>query len=652
MALGAALGIFLLAAAALPVAVGRAGSRLPSILGTLAAILSAISLLGRIYGSTELTGLGAGTLIAPGTAIALAALALGLFAKPAVRSPFETLGRATPGGRLARSFTVASLTILPMLGALDLAGVRAGLFESAFGVSLVVACGAGFLAVAGVLLAARFEQLETKLQIEEDRLADLHEMNEKLIDSLPMGVTAYRADGQCVLANPTAGSLVGATQDALLSQNYLEIESWKNSGLFDQAARTVRTGESLTSERHHYSTFGVESWLRTTTVAFSSQGERHLLFLFLDTTEQRRAEIALRQSLELFRNSIEHALNGIALVSTEGSWLQVNPALRELLGYGEEELTARNMADSMPPKDAALVAGVLHDLATGSRTAVHNEAVLVRKDGLEVPVLQSMSLVRGDNGVPLYLVAQFQDISQIRRTMADLHRSNEELEQFAYIVSHDLRAPLRAIRNLVGWISEDLGGESALVPEVGKNIGLLQQRTDRLDALIEGILQYSRIGREPNPSTEIDPEQLVRDIWGFVSPSASIKLSVQCPIETIHAAEVPLSLVLRNLLDNAAKHNRLPNGNVLVTVAEEARFYRFDIADDGPGIPAEHRDRIFRIFETLQPKDAIGTVGVGLALVRKTVTHNGGSVEVLDNPAGRGALFRVLWPKPGTAIPN
>ena len=114
---------------------------------------------------------------------------------------------------------------------------------------------------------------------------------------------------------------------------------------------------------------------------------------------------------------------------------------------------------------------------------------------------------------------------------------------------------------------------------------------------------------------------------------------------TIHAAEVPLSLVLRNLLDNAVKHNHRPNGLVSVSVSEEKNAYRFDVADDGAGIPPEHRERIFRIFETLQPKDATGTVGIGLALVRKTVSQNGGSIEVLDNPAGRGTLFRVTWPK-------
>ena len=93
------------------------------------------------------------------------------------------------------------------------------------------------------------------------------------------------------------------------------------------------------------------------------------------------------------------------------------------------------------------------------------------------------------------------------------------------------------------------------------------------------------------------------------------------------------------------KHNHRPNGSVSLSVSEEKRAYRFEVEDEGPGIPAERRERIFRIFETLQPKDAPGTVGGGLALGRKTVSQNGASIEVLDDPAGRGTLFRVAWPK-------
>jgi signal transduction histidine kinase len=302
--------------------------------------------------------------------------------------------------------------------------------------------------------------------------------------------------------------------------------------------------------------------------------------------------------------------------------------------------------DIVHPDEASAARVDLRRLLDGEVPAVRTERRYVRKDGSEVPVLASDSLlVKDDADQPLYFVVQLQDFSMQKRTEAGLRRSNEELEQFAYVVSHDLRAPLRAIRNLVGWIAEDLSGGSELPPEVVRNIDLLLQRTDRLDALIEGILQYSRIGRETHSVTDIDTRCLIEDTWSLLSPPPSVQLRVRCAVPVVRAAETPLSLVLRNLIDNAVKHNHRANGSVTVAVSEDERTYRFDVADDGPGIPPEHRDRIFRIFETLQPKDATGTVGVGLALVRKTVTGCGGSIEVLDNPDGAGTLFRVHWPK-------
>jgi PAS domain S-box-containing protein len=486
----------------------------------------------------------------------------------------------------------------------------------------------------------------TARKADERRMAELHELNEKMIAGLPVGVLAYRVDGQCVIANPSAEALIGAASETLLAQNFRELESWRRSGLLEQARKTIETGTELTRETHIVTTFGLERWLQTTTVMFASRGEPHLLVLLLDVTEQRKAEEALRESLDLFQNAMEHAINGMALVAPDGRWLRANPSLCDLTGYTEDELQEMHLWQIVHPEEAAAVEADFRGLGDAKAPNVPIERRCMTRNGIEIPVLISDSLlVRDDSGRPLYAVVGFQDVSEQKHTEAVLRRSIGELEQFAYVVSHDLRAPLRAIRNLVGWIAEDLGGESSLPQIVVKNIDLLRQRTDRLDALIEGILQYSRIGREVRETSELNPAQLIRDTWVLLGPTRRMSLRVDCTVPWLQASEVPLSLVIRNLMDNAIKHNDAPEGIVTVTVRAEEQWYRFDVADNGPGIPAEHRDRIFRIFETLQPKDATGTVGVGLALVRKTVDQIGGRIEVLDNPDGRGALFRVRWPK-------
>jgi signal transduction histidine kinase len=225
----------------------------------------------------------------------------------------------------------------------------------------------------------------------------------------------------------------------------------------------------------------------------------------------------------------------------------------------------------------------------------------------------------------------------------ELERSNRDLDQFAYAVSHDLRAPLRAIGNLSGWIDEDL--EDVLTGDSRRHMSLLRKRVERMDRLINGILEYSRVGRVQASSSEVNVDELVQEVIDDLAPPASFSIIVGQGMPTLVTEGVRLAQVFSNLIGNAVKHHDRENGRVAISCNkdESGQFYTFSVEDDGPGIAKEHHETIFQIFQTLQPRDVSDNTGLGLALVTRIVEDHGGKLEV-DSEPGRGSIFRFTWP--------
>jgi signal transduction histidine kinase len=227
----------------------------------------------------------------------------------------------------------------------------------------------------------------------------------------------------------------------------------------------------------------------------------------------------------------------------------------------------------------------------------------------------------------------------LAKTTAELRRMNAELDAFAYAASHDLRAPLRGIANLAQWIEEDL--QDSLRDETREMLALLRSRMHRMESLIEGILQYSRAGRVHEPPEEVDLQALVDEVIDLLSPPEATFETRDLPV--IVAERVPLQQILQNLIGNAVKHGG--QGVTITVSAEDAGpDWRFAVADNGPGIPEEFQDRVWGIFQTLEPRDKVEGTGIGLSLVKKLVESQGGSVWLHSRPDA-GAVFTFTWPK-------
>ena len=229
-----------------------------------------------------------------------------------------------------------------------------------------------------------------------------------------------------------------------------------------------------------------------------------------------------------------------------------------------------------------------------------------------------------------------------RRTEAE--RRAEELEQFAYVTSHDLKAPLRAIRNLADWIAEDL--QSKLDNQTRERLTLMSDRVSRMQALVEGLLDYCRVGRDKENQEKVDSRVLVADTIDLLSPPSGFLIDVARDMPTLFTNRLELGQVFANLIGNAIKHHGSNNGHISIGVRDTGRFFEFTIADDGPGIAPEYHQKIFLMFQVLSVKDDRSDTGIGLALVKKIVQEQGGSIS-LESREGEGANFRFTWPKDG-----
>ena len=355
---------------------------------------------------------------------------------------------------------------------------------------------------------------------------------------------------------------------------------------------------------------------------------------------------------------LDGALDGMISISTEGIVLRYNRACEKIFGFTAEEVVGHNIKMLMPDDVAAAHDGYLknyRETRSPSAVGASREVIGRRKDGSLLPLDLSVTevIMHGEiiyNGILRDITKRVAAEQERETLIAELSQTNEELQQFTYIASHDLKAPLRGMDNIATWLEEDLGD----VADEGarEKLRLLKNRVARMEELLKDILAYSRVGRERSQPDFVDCEDLLLEITEWVEPPSGFTIDFKSDFNEIYMPRTLLEHVLLNLISNAIKHHDRPNGVVRVSVVDRGDVCEFVVEDDGPGIPKQYQDKVFGLFQKLRPRDEVEGSGIGLAIVKKMVESVGGRIELHSPVSERGTAFHVYLPKIEPAQPQ
>lgn len=234
---------------------------------------------------------------------------------------------------------------------------------------------------------------------------------------------------------------------------------------------------------------------------------------------------------------------------------------------------------------------------------------------------------------------------ELEAKVVELEQSNNDLQKFAYVASHDLKSPMRAVHQLAAWIEEELDGVSGLEEtDVRKYLNQLKGRADRMQKLLDSLLAYATVGENQLELTSFESGACIREVIEFISPPSEIKISVIGEMPRVYGERSLFEQVISNLMSNAIKHSDAEHSQIEVSARPLGAFYEFSIKDDGSGIPVRHHAQIFELFQTLKRRDEVEGSGMGLAIIKKIIERRGGSISVESDPdVQRGTTFKFTW---------
>ena len=470
-----------------------------------------------------------------------------------------------------------------------------------------------------------------------------------LLESAPDAMVIVNSDGCIELANRQTEKLFGYSRMELVGQSVdilvpLDLRGGHSAhrGRFfaSPKPRQMGAGLDLEARRKDGTLFPVEISLSP----LEGPDGVSVTAAIRDVTERKKAETR-------FRALLESAPDAMVIVNSDGMIELINAQAERLFGYHRAELIGKILATLLPehlrekhkehrkgfflnPRQREMGAGL--DLRAR------------RKDGTEFPVEISLSPLEGPDGISV--TAAIRDITErktaarhLAEKMAELHQSNEALEQFAHIASHDLQEPLRMVASYTQLLSRRYKGR--LDADADEFIDFAVDGTQRMKRLIEDLLLYSRAGKGAPPMGKFDAErplhEAIRNLRAAIEESGAEVTSG--PLPALTAVESQLVQIFQNLIGNAIKYrgDRVPH--IHVTATEGSEEWVFSVADNGIGIDPRYYDRIFQIFQRLHGRGEYEGTGIGLAICKRILQQQGGRIWVESEP-GQGSTFHFSLP--------
>ncbi|MBO9499046.1 MAG: PAS domain S-box protein [Novosphingobium sp.] len=423
--------------------------------------------------------------------------------------------------------------------------------------------------------------------------------------------------------------LIGRTIETLVPERFRTGHPELVHDFFDDpSTRPMGAGRELFGRRQDGSEFPVEIGLNP----FELEGETCTLASIVDITERRRAQ-AVHDRLAWIVDSSDDAIISMRCDGTIATW---NPGAEKLYGYPAEEVIGQSVLMLAPEEAAAEQQRLVDRMCSGEIYRI--EAVRRRKDGSLVDISASLSPLKDRFGRIVGGSSIVRDISESKRQEEELRRSNAELEQFAYVASHDLQEPLRMVANYVELLADRYRGQ--LDERADKYIAFAVDGARRMQRLVSDLLAYSRVGSEGKPllavSTETIVDQVVHGLHRLIQEHEVLVDYADLP--RVMADEVQLGQLFQNLVSNAIKFRGDEPPVVRISAARRGREWQFTVADNGIGIDMKYAERVFQMFQRLHERSKYEGSGIGLAIAKRIVERHGGRIWVESTP-GTGSTF-------------
>ena len=502
----------------------------------------------------------------------------------------------------------------------------------------------------------------TKRRQTEDALRESERKCSDLVQYSPDAIISLDKTGNFLSFNTAAERTTGLVADQVLGKHFTKIGFLAE----DSIQKTLKEfGLLLTGvERHPFELVIIHKDKNHLVMEANARliehndSERWIQLILRDITERKKAERALDKSENLLRTIINATQDAMIAVNEKGLISLFNPAAEKMFGQDKAEVLGKSI-DLLIPEQY----GTQHQQHVKNyfETNMPNNAIghtvevpARHNNGRVFPIELSLSSVIVDDKKMVIAVAR--DITERKKaeqtleelntaletTNLELIRTNKELQEFAYITAHDLKTPLRAIGTLADWLSVDYGEK---FDEQGREqVNLLVTKAKQMSLMIDDILRYSGVGQNIQKSQEVDLNRLLSEVIDEIAPPENIVVTSENPLPKLVGKKTHIIQIFQNLLSNAVKYMDKPKGEIKVGCVEEDNCWKFSVVDNGPGIEKKYHDKIFKIFQTLSPREGVESTGIGLSIVKKLVELNKGTIWV-ESKVGNGSTFYFTLPK-------
>lgn len=410
----------------------------------------------------------------------------------------------------------------------------------------------------------------------------------------------------------------------------------------------IKAGESFNCEILNYSKSKKKYWIRIQGQPLKDKNGELIKYFAIeeDISLEKNYYESIKSEKEKYSNIIANMNMGLLEVDNNDTILLANQSFCEMSGYTLLDLIGTKASDLLSSVSDKKVIQTKNEMRSSGISDSY-EVTAKTKDGQTkfwmisgAPNYNVNGEIVGSIGVHLDITQQKSLELQKEQLLVRLEKQNEQLNEYAQIVSHDLKSPLRSIHSLISWIKEDNIGEFS--PQSVEYLKMIENKVEKMDHLIHGILTYSKIDTLELTNEKINLNDVINNIINIIHIPDNIKVTIVSKLPTIVADKYRIQQLFQNLIGNAVTYIDKPNGLVEVDYTEEKQHYIFSIKDNGPGIAKENQEKIFKIFQSFTKHDR--STGIGLSIVKRIISNYNGAIWI-ESELNIGSTFFVKLPK-------